>query len=354
MENFITVNGELIRLQDKKNGQGEYFYNDSTRYVGMFSDDMLNGPGQLYHFDYSCFHGIFKANMKHGKGELVKRNGTLIEQVWEHGNLISEHVKATSHEQTQILAKSVTSVKAPLTENEFSDLGFDMDNERGPILNISTTQLYIINAGPETLSMIEFQDQLENSDNYIHDKVITKWDDKEVAKTLQIFGLFDYVENFVKNKIKGKALLLLNEEDMEELGITKVGEKIKLRDLIVKLRKMHQQQKHDQKRTLKKSLSPHSRRKQQGSKPPLYDSETDVIEEVSDSSDTDKTKREAKTTKIYTKTKPLSELKIDRKSSHTSIHKLHSRKHVSTETFSLISSRSLQAREQDLNGHPEQ
>lgn len=340
MENFTTVNGELIRLQDNRNGHGEYYYNDNTRYVGMFSENKLNGPGQFYHFDYSCFHGTFKNNAKHGKGELVKKNGTVIEQVWENGNLFSEQVKVNLNDQNRILAKSVKSIKAQLTENKSSDLGFDIDNDKEPNLSSSITQSYIKNAGPETISMIEFKDRLEDSENEIHDKLVTKWDDEEVAKTLEIFGLSDYSENFAKHKIKGKALLLLNEEDMEELGVTKVGEKIRLRDLIIKLRKMYQQQKQNQKKTLKKSLSLSPRRKFMGSNPPAFNSENDVIEEESDSYDTDKTKREAKTTKSYTKTKNLSDLNVDRKSSQTSVHKLHSRKHISPTTLSLKSSRS--------------
>lgn len=323
------------------NGVGEFYYNDNTRYVGMFSDDKLNGPGQFYHFDYSCFNGAFKNNQKHGKGELVKRNGSVVEQVWDGGNLVSESEKFDTVLKTEAQQKSVKSVKAQLTECDSSDLGFDIDMDREMIPNSSTTQSYIRNAGPETLSIMEFKDRLMDTDNEIYNKVITKWDDAEVAETLEMFGLSDYIDNFAKNKIKGKALLLLKDEDLEELGITKVGEKIRMRDLVVKLRKIHEQQKQSQKKIIKKNSSPvHHKRKISTSNAHPFNSQNEVIEEESDSYDSERTKREAKTTKSYTKTKPLSDLKIDRKSSHTSVHRLQSRRHVSTETLSLKSNKS--------------
>lgn len=338
------VNGKLKRLKDKKNGNGEYYYNDNTRYVGTFCDDKLNEKGKFYHFDYSCFTGMFKNNLKHGVGELVKKNGTVVDQIWDFGILTSENIRQDTIERNITLDKSVKSVKCQLTEQESSDLGFDIDEDKEPILNGSTTQSYIKNAGPETLSMIDFKDRLGISEAEIYDTPITKWGEVEIAVVLEKCGLFDYIENFTRHKIKGKALLLLKDEDMEEIGVTKIGERIRLRDLILKLRKIYEQQKVAQKKSKKKNLSPlHSKKRACSSNPPLFNSENEIIVEESDSYDSEKTKREVKTTKSFQEVKPLSELKVNRKSSNTSIQKFPSKKNQTHDTLSLQSNHSIQS-----------
>ena len=59
-----------------------------------------------------------------------------------------------------------------------------------------------------------------------------------------------YISKFDENNINGKTILLLKEKDFTDLGITKVGEVIKLRDLIRKIKIYHNEQK--EKKKLKK------------------------------------------------------------------------------------------------------
>lgn len=45
------------RLNDAKEGYGEYYFLDGTHYVGQFRGDMINGKGAMYFQDKSQFNG---------------------------------------------------------------------------------------------------------------------------------------------------------------------------------------------------------------------------------------------------------------------------------------------------------
>ena len=64
----------------------------------------------------------------------------------------------------------------------------------------------------------------------------SKWTSREVASYLSIRGLADYKRVLEKNKIDGEALLALDESRYEALGITKLGDVVKLTKLIEELK----------------------------------------------------------------------------------------------------------------------
>jgi len=59
-----------------------------------------------------------------------------------------------------------------------------------------------------------------------------KWTPAEFAKYLGLFGLGDYSETIINNKITGKLAPLLTDEDINDLGIDIVGDRLRMRSVI--------------------------------------------------------------------------------------------------------------------------
>ena len=325
---LFFLNGEFYNgdwLGDEKHGYGEYYFTDNSRYAGSFKNNQKDGAGKLYNFDNSCFTGQFNKDKREGKGQLVKKNGETFEQNWKDGVLINEvKIDQPITETEDKKTKSIESANN-IIENEGPELNFEAiykDNQLGSI-----NQSSLRNAGPETLSMMEFKEKVENIGDRVADKPINKWGYEEVAKVLSNFNLQQFTNIFITNRIKGKALLLLTEEDLKDLGIVKIGDKIKMRDLINKLRKLDKIFKQNKRGTKKGNyiyLNEKTRLINNGES--IYDND-EIIEEESNSSYSDKTKKEFNSVKSFQDNKNImSAVRVDRKSSNTSIHKNLSRK----------------------------
>lgn len=101
--------------------------------------------------------------------------------------------------------------------------------------HLSNIHSNLNNAGPETISMIEFEDRIRvfrNKDGLFN---IKQWTFADVEKLLRVIGFDAHIPEFSKNKIDGKSLMKLNDTDLHEMGITKMGELILFRDLMQKL-----------------------------------------------------------------------------------------------------------------------
>lgn len=326
----ITGIGELIRKMNLKNGEGEYYFIDNSRYVGKYKDDKMQGNGKLYNYDYSVFTGQFDEGKRNGIGELLKKNGEVFEQEWDKGELVSEkkidqRVVLKTNEQI----KSVDSGNF-FVENEANGINFDMIYKETTNFG-SINQSSLRNAGPETLSMMEFKEKVDNMEESIREKQINKWGYEEVVKILAAFGLNQFTDTFISNRIKGKALLLLDEEDLKDLGITKLGDKIKMRDLVNKLRKLDKIFKQN-KRNYRRGNSIFSRPEET-----KFFNEN-IIEEESHSYSSEKSEKYFNSIKSFPDNQNFhSILRVDRKSSNTSIHKKLSQKQISNKNFSLLS-----------------
>lgn len=304
----------------------------------------------MYHFDYSCFVGIFKNNVKNGVGEFIKRDGTVFEQLWENGFLTSEHKKEIiERNEVQIAGNSVELSKKTVSDQDSGSLPFNFEGDDDKQILESLSISYLNEAGPETLSIMDFNDKLRSIEEELNNKPVTKWEGEDVSKVLHKFGLDSCIENFYKNKVSGKALLLLNEEDMEELGIVKIGDKIKMRELIKKISALHQMQKKAHKKLLGRNRKTHVSKSKfrVTSLTPFIDSEP-VIEEESRSEYTDKSKGDAKLTRSCHETKNLSELRIDRKSTKFSALKIFIKRQSSIKNISTFSTFSFKSEKKTI------
>lgn len=54
-------------------------------------------------------------------------------------------------------------------------------------------------------------------------EAVCSWGTSEVVTWLETMQLSEYVENFVKNDIRGKELLTLGRRDLKDVGVVKVG-----------------------------------------------------------------------------------------------------------------------------------
>lgn len=86
----------LIRLQDKKHGNGKYYFKEGKRYDGEFHLNEMHGQGTIYAKNGSVFNGNgctdignFKMGKKDGKGYQKDPNGLVFEEDWELNVLIS-------------------------------------------------------------------------------------------------------------------------------------------------------------------------------------------------------------------------------------------------------------------------
>ena len=69
---------------DKLCGTGELRYVTSGhRYVGQWRDNRKHGEGTFWYMDGNVYTGAFANDVKHGFGKLVYRPGTLVEESYE-------------------------------------------------------------------------------------------------------------------------------------------------------------------------------------------------------------------------------------------------------------------------------
>ena len=293
----------------------------------------------MYNFDYSSFIGTFRNDMRHGLGEFIKRNGAAFEQLYDNGFLVSEQKKNGDDGVREVKAGQIERESEPSRNEAESDslpFNFDLEEVEGVLAPNSGFQ--VKEPGPETLSMVEFNDRLAAIDG-LASKPVAKWDDGDIALVLEDFGLGAHSDSLAKNKVKGKALLLLKDDDIGELGITKVAERIKTRELIKKIRILHEQQKQQKRKHRGDSKQRPSGRglMRRDSMVPQPDSEQAIIEEESKSDYTEKSKGDAKVTRSCHNTRNHSELRMDRKSSRVSAIKNQTRRYSSRRHTSGVS-----------------
>ena len=59
----------------------------------------------------------------------------------------------------------------------------------------------------------------------------TSWTVKDVCKVLKAVNLGDYMELFVEHRIQGDVLFSLTEENLREMGVGKVGDRLLITDI---------------------------------------------------------------------------------------------------------------------------
>lgn len=60
----------------------------------------------------------------------------------------------------------------------------------------------------------------------------TSWTVKDVCKVLKAVGLGEYMELFVEHRVQGDVLFNLTEENLKEMGIEKVGDRLLIADIV--------------------------------------------------------------------------------------------------------------------------
>ena len=73
-----------------------------------------------------------------------------------------------------------------------------------------------------------------------------EWGSTELANYLKGKGLADYAEIFVNNNITGEVAPNLTDENLKEMGIDSVGDRIRIRNALEGLRKSHAQTKEEE------------------------------------------------------------------------------------------------------------
>jgi len=60
----------------------------------------------------------------------------------------------------------------------------------------------------------------------------TSWSVKDVCKVMKAVGLGEYMELFVEHRVQGDVLFNLTEENLKEMGIEKVGDRLLITDIV--------------------------------------------------------------------------------------------------------------------------
>lgn len=79
----------------------------------------------------------------------------------------------------------------------------------------------------------------EKSLHKLLQKSISDWTTNDVGIWLISIDFSKFVENFQSQNITGRALLLIREEDMKDVGVVKLGDKLLLWNMIQNLRQLH-------------------------------------------------------------------------------------------------------------------
>jgi len=74
------------------------------------------------------------------------------------------------------------------------------------------------------------------------DEQFKQWDSLKLSQYLTAKGLGDYAEMFLENSIDGKVAHRLDDQNLKEMGVSKVGDRLKLMEALEALKKAQQQQ----------------------------------------------------------------------------------------------------------------
>ena len=73
--------------EDKMNGRGIYYYADGSKYNGDWVNDKRDGNGTFYFENATRYEGEWKDDEMHGKGMLIYHNGSKYMGEWKNGQI---------------------------------------------------------------------------------------------------------------------------------------------------------------------------------------------------------------------------------------------------------------------------
>jgi len=119
-----------------------------------------------------------------------------------------------------------------LTEDHLRDLGFTLVGDRLYFIEL-LTQLYDdIVAWSASLGVQLATHPVPPLRQLGLSLQPTSWSVKDVCKVLNAVGLGEYMELFVEHRVQGDVLFNLTEENLKEMGIEKVGDRLLITDIV--------------------------------------------------------------------------------------------------------------------------
>lgn len=110
----------------------------------------------------------------------------------------------------------------------------------------------------DSLSLEEFKDQLDSFLDEVQTSQVRVWSFGEVKKFLEKINMKQYQSAFLENKINGKALLIMTEGHLNQMGIFKKGDILCILDSIKKVQHLtswKKQKKYLEEKKLVKNVS---------------------------------------------------------------------------------------------------
>ena len=81
---------------DKRNGEGTYYYQSGAYYKGSWVDDQKEGKGIFDWKDGSKYEGYWVEDKEHGHGKFVSANGDVYDGEWAGGEMNGEGIMRLS------------------------------------------------------------------------------------------------------------------------------------------------------------------------------------------------------------------------------------------------------------------
>lgn len=253
------ANGCIFRGLYKNNEKyfGEYIYKDGERFKGFWKANMKHGRGIYYYPNKSEFHGCFEENRQHSHGYLIEAKGEVFEQEWAHGVLLSSRKVERAEGRAKFILKSIEAID--LQVGDSPSLQMMMQVESKPTGNgsfaeqlpesslgsidrtLSRRKSKACGSTPniDTLSYIEFKEELGSVFQVLEEKQIGDWDTEEVLGFLRHVGFEEFAPVFQANQITGASLVKMTRQDLQGMGIVAKGDVIRLTDHIEKLIKFN-------------------------------------------------------------------------------------------------------------------
>ena len=89
LENQARYEGQWLRGQQVRQGQGKQIWPDGSMYEGYWLDNKANGKGRLIHADGDVYDGYWKDDKAHGQGTYSHLDGAEYRGHWfedkQHG-----------------------------------------------------------------------------------------------------------------------------------------------------------------------------------------------------------------------------------------------------------------------------
>jgi hypothetical protein len=182
------------RRDNKKEGFGEYYYTNGSRYLGEW-----------------------RSNRKHGKGILSNEDGTNYKGEWVEGLQQGKFLYQTADgvERVEMYEKGKRLQRGPSRQEK--------ERSQNPQGTYRTKE--------ETKWLLEFKDEykafLQDSGN---SEEIQDWTLVQVLKLLAHLNLEVYCNAFMVNEVNGDKLMKMKEGDFKDIGVLLKGHRMTLRD----------------------------------------------------------------------------------------------------------------------------